>query len=478
MSKRTDNLVIKHGENPIIIKNTGTHGTQKHEAKDGKACKNAPEHADGPVGKQADKGNYWLYLEPYVHVSLKKNKALLYNSLKGDILEYDERKPEVLQIIKRLMEAEDPFVIGVDDLLLAEFPAICGFIELLRRRFMGDLLKREWSKSKPVQLAPILKINKDPERLQNAELRSVGEGMMLNLQEISIYLDNSCRHNCSMCGDAFRQFPYCRANSGTNGEKRTPLDKELIHRLIRETEGSTLSYINILGGDIFLYPDFYEIVGLLNSLPQSKCYYSHYRNLENRKIDMQRLRGENNTLQCLVDLPVDASRLESAMRALKGGGIHYEVIFIVRNEDNIEAAEDLVDWYGLNHVSIRPYYDGNNLSLFEKFVYVNKEMVRRMRPGLREILANSAVNTSRFGKLTILNDGAVHAGMNEPALGRFGEISLYDAVYKEMLEGNSWRRVRKKVAPCSDCTYDSLCPSLTEYEYAIGQNNLCHMPEV
>ncbi len=56
-------------------------------------------------------------------------------------------------------------------------------------------------------------------------------------------------------------------------------------------------------------------------------------------------------------------------------------------------------------------------------------------------------------------------------------ITIHGRTYKEMYRGKSWRRIRKKVEPCKKCTFEALCPPLSNYEYALGANNLCHIRE-
>lgn len=54
--------------------------------------------------------------------------------------------------------------------------------------------------------------------------------------------------------------------------------------------------------------------------------------------------------------------------------------------------------------------------------------------------------------------------------------SLYDVVYREMTEGNSWFHVRKDT-PCCDCCYQWLCPAPSCYESALKKPNLCNVVE-
>lgn len=47
-------------------------------------------------------------------------------------------------------------------------------------------------------------------------------------------------------------------------------------------------------------------------------------------------------------------------------------------------------------------------------------------------------------------------------------------IYREMIEGHSWLRIRNQ-EPCCSCIYQWFCPSPSNYELAIGRSNLCHI---
>ena len=61
--------------------------------------------------------------------------------------------------------------------------------------------------------------------------------------------------------------------------------------------------------------------------------------------------------------------------------------------------------------------------------------------------------------------------------GDLGTHSILEVLYKEVTKGKSWRQLRSNVLPCRKCTYQYLCPPLSNYESAIGRNNLCHIWE-
>ena len=86
------------------------------------------------------------------------------------------------------------------------------------------------------------------------------------------------------------------------------------------------------------------------------------------------------------------------------------------------------------------------------------------------------MNLYDFGKITILPNGDVYANLNHPSLGNIHVNNIQEILHKEVEEGKSWFRVRNQ-APCTDCVYQWICPSPSNYEIAIGRSNLCHVKE-
>ena len=91
----------------------------------------------------------------------------------------------------------------------------------------------------------------------------------------------------------------------------------------------------------------------------------------------------------------------------------------------------------------------------------------------QNIFAHQALNTNDFGKLTIKSNGKVYANVYQAPIGSIEE-DIRSLVYKEMSEGSSWLRLRD-MQPCSDCVFQWLCPSPSDYELEIGRPDLCHV---
>lgn len=79
----------------------------------------------------------WLYLEPYVFVSIKGKDILFYNTLDGRALEFWNR-PEIARLAKRLLHYHNLYVVEMSpaDLQNTEWSQC---LSQLREHFMGDL---------------------------------------------------------------------------------------------------------------------------------------------------------------------------------------------------------------------------------------------------------------------------------------------------------------------------------------------------
>jgi pseudo-rSAM protein len=108
-------------------------------------------------------------------------------------------------------------------------------------------------------------------------------------------------------------------------------------------------------------------------------------------------------------------------------------------------------------------------------VFIDREDIFQEKSDMRKIQVRGEVNPLHYGHLTILNNGHIHANIYEPKIGKLGNDSLYDVLDKALYKRKSWRRIRAKVKPCNQCVFQMMCPPISNYEYALGRYNLCHV---
>ncbi len=430
---------------------------------------------------------FWFILDNYVHVSVQEGgkSVLFYNSLTGKILEYQDCEP-VSKLVKRLHRPKNLLVASLTEKELSNRD-ISRFVKDMRSYFMGDLIAVSQSRGKPLQMMPYLNVQEDVEFIKKNSSGSVtvGEQMMKYLAEISLYINNACTLDCDphLCGSAYQQFLCCTRGRDRGKNRSQELDILAITQFLKQMQGSSLVRVNILGGDIFKYSQWDRLSAILNqpswvgaaSSLFEKIFYTHYLNLPHQEKKLALLPAGSFSLKIVVRFPIRKEQWEQVLDMLTAyrSGTHF--LFVITQETDITAAEKLISRYGLDKYSFHPFFNGGNREFFQDTVFIDKGDLQEEKLSMTEILARESINPFHFGTLTVLSNGDIHANVNVSRLGNLEKDSIYDVVYKEMDRGKSWRRTRKKVEPCRRCTFKGLCPPLSNYEYALGQNNLCHI---
>ena len=189
------------------------------------------------------------------------------------------------------------------------------------------------------------------------------------------------------------------------------------------------------------------------------------------KISERELKNRLNS----YDFPVHEKELKKILNNLNNTQIKYSLVYILQKELEIEMISKINKSFNVDNYTIKPFFNKENMKFFLNNIFIKKEHFIEEKIEINEIYRNASINKYDFGKLIILNDGKVHANVNAPNIGTLGKDSIFDIVYKEMHHGTNWRRLRTKVTPCKNCTYELLCPPLSNYEYIFKKNNLCHI---
>ena len=431
------------------------------------------------IKKKVKSNSWWYFLERYIHVSIKSQDLLLYNTLTGKHLEY-KNQAEVVRFVKRLQSAGKMQVIKLTRGYLDTRPAIARFVKATRKYYMADLVDTSYSEGKPIQMLPILNIQRDIKKLKADPQRSVGEELMKTLDEVTLYIHSRVTPHLKnnylyLFKKAYKQFIF----NYTDDRLPEELDIRHIRQLAEEIFGSNLTYINIAGGDIFRYKRLKELLEILSQFHAVINFYIPFTDIIPNISAIQFLHTLNIACQLvvLIPFPIDHEAIECPVSALKKIGIPSRLEMVVQSDDHLEASEKLSEAFEMRNFSIRPFFNGRNLGFLKKHAFLTKTDILNSKPGIQDIYMRTAVNPANFGKLTILTDGRVYANVNAPFIGKLGKVSIYRMIAKEMESGRSWRRVRSKVQPCKNCLYNQLCPPLLNYEYVLNRNDLCFAAE-
>jgi len=417
---------------------------------------------------QVEDKRYWFFIESFAHISVKKDWIIIYNPYNGKILEYKDNYP-ILKIVKRILFPDNLRVIQLRKKDL-DNPGIQEFITSVRKHFMGDLIEIGYSHGKPVQMPPIVKIQKDVANLKNDPMRTVGEEQLENISNFWFYINDSCNQKCKVCGSAFLQFPFCTAIEDENRE----LDASLVQRFMAEARSCSSFNIHVLGGNALLYSQLDTFLKIFVSYP-SKYFYLHYLNVSGNEDKLNHLARSGWHLNLLCHFPLNVTAARKVLSMVSGLGIKYTFFFAIKSEEEFEEAEKFTTRFNLSGVEYHPFYDGTNLEFFRENLFIERDEIEGTQPSLKEIYAREKVNPLFFGHIIVMPHKRVYTNINTPPLGILGRDSLYDIVYKEMIHHKNWFKVRNHISPCRSCVFNRLCPPISNYNFVFGKYNLCRI---
>lgn len=378
--------------------------------------------------------DYWFTIEPYVFVDIKSKHVLLYNTLDGVTIESTNEK--IVELLQETLQEEN---CGVALLTHERYrqEEICCFVDELREKFMGDVINVSLSDGKPVQILPFYNYSKEQELYKKNNFSSY-KNILEKLFEISLYIDAT-----------------------TNITK-------LIHFLITLPKNLTFNIV----GNMEEVPNYSELFSYLDHCSSPKNLLCSYKNI----IPLQPIFAHNFSYQISVSFPINVERWNHAMKVLLSQALPVEFVFEVSSEEDVQLSEQLIEQHQIDKYRLKPNYTGNNIRFFENEVFLSKEDILSTTMTMKDFFARQAMNLYDFGKITILPNGDVYANLNHPSLGNIYVNNIHEILHKEVEEGKSWFRVRNH-PPCTDCVYQWICPSPSNYEIAIGHSNLCHVKE-
>lgn len=403
---------------------------------------------------------YWIYLEPYTFLFEGKESWVVYNTVNSAYLLCEDYV--IVELLKKLSNIDNGYIIPIDRKLARKKPVI-DFIRNIRNTFSGDVVSDKCIKKggKPFIFMPILRLYNNIDRIKKERGKSLGELILRNLSEVTLFLSTDCSFNCKYCDLYKKQFIHCSKNVSMNDFSHNQY-LELFERL--GTCG--VSRVN------FVLSDFSdEKIDLLRmSLLYSfkRNIYVDIRNIDGRILDiLNELNVVVHVTISFCDLPFKDIR-KKVMR-YKDYKISWECI--VANEEELILMDE---FSFLENIKMVPFYTGYNVNFFKNYVFLSLDDILSNKIKKQQIYRRQVLNENFFGKLYILPSGEVYTNMNLSPIGNIKENSLGEIVYREFDDSKSWLMIRNG-EKCGNCVNRFLCPSISNYELVIGEENLCHI---
>lgn len=407
---------------------------------------------------------YWLYVEPFCFIMTDSNNAIVYNSLSSSKIVV-KRSGKLGKIIEELEIPENMYCVRIDENDLKDCQ-INEFINNLKIFFSGDLIECSYCRKKPLIMFPELKIQRQIKTLEELSGLSAGTDILTYLNEVFIYINGNCDINCKYCDQIFKQTFFCK-------QQNKELNYDKLNNFLTHLNGTAVNCINITGGDVFNFSKFFELIPLLKSLQSQISYHIHYKNAYQHLNNLVIIKDEKSNIIIKVDFPIEQEKMRHVSNTLDSEQIKHTWNFIISSDQDYSEYEKLVSTFNLENTEIVPFFDNYNYEFFAKNVFLNLEDINMIKLNRRELFSKKILNIIDFGKIIITCDGNVYSNINHNPLGRIDQ-SLYELIFAELKSEESWFNIRQS-KPCSDCIYQYLCPSPSNYELVIGKSNLCNV---
>lgn len=406
--------------------------------------------------------SFWLYMEPYTFIFEGINTRIVYNTLNGSYLQFVDNV--VLEILDDLVLLDNGYCIPISK-ELAKNRSVISFVRKIRSTFSGDIfVDKEMKKSnKPFIFSPKLCLYHDVERIKKEQGRSLGEVILRNISNVTCFLPGECSHSCKFCSFYYRQFIHC---SKFNCEKNLSTDDYC--KLFERFAASGLNKLNLVLNDL----SSQILKSLLIQLKKFTFGIELYLDIKNLNENIAYILKEGYNVNITISLS-DCKKEDvyDIISFYKNDKIYWIIIV-----DNDECLDFINKYYNGNNISILPFYNGNNNSFFYDNVYISMADIVNTPISKQQIFRRQVLNEYFFGKLYISPSGYAYTNMNLPSLGNILKDSLGSILLKEFENSQSWLKTRN-VGICKKCENRYLCPSISNYEFVIGKDNLCHIYE-
>ncbi|HUX55469.1 MAG TPA: TIGR04150 pseudo-rSAM protein [Bacteroidales bacterium] len=399
---------------------------------------------------------FWLVLFPDTFLWIKINNGIIYNS--KNFKHYTFRcSDEINKLCDTLADLDSLYSVELTELLLRD-EHVKQWVDQITGIEAGCLIEQNGLNSKLTSYCPVLSIQNGMDQINWEHKQNIGGKIIENLYELVFYINGS-----SHGSDQYFRQTYYPVNSDKS------LDFNHIESFVNQCNNKMLNHFTFVGD-----PISYNNSGQLQEWILSNDYFVHFVLLaEDIEKDIKKNEWFGNDKVSFTII------ISNHLSFLKQPEIYHDFFdnvtfaFPVTSNAQLESITSIVQETGLNNYNIIPIYNGMNREFFEENVFMTIDEFNDIELSRREVFVNMTLNVTSFGKLTVLPDGKIYSNVNDTPLGSIGD-PIYDMLYKEMTERETWFRIRD-MKPCCDCVYQWLCPSPGNYELAIGKPDLCHI---
>lgn len=406
---------------------------------------------------------YWFYLEPYTFIFKSKNDFVVYNTLNSSYIQAPSNLI-VSEVLTSLNVASNGYCIVLKEEQLLD-SSFYEFAMQVRKTFSGDLVESETNTTKPFIFKPTLFLNTNIRKSKEVDSSFLGERILDNLNEVSIYLPGHCVNKCRYCKELYKQINHCTLFDC----ETLSLSNYLL--LLLDLNESGVNKVNIIGSNLVQNEYLSDLLPTLEGCKLKKIYYVNFDDLSEKCAEW--LQGVNSELVITVQPGFKYDFIKSKTVFWEFYNVRW--IFIVTSEKDVLSYDNLQLPSSIQ-AELQPFYTGMNFQFFKDYVFCSLDDIISEPISRKVIFRRQTLNENFFGKLTILPSGQIFANLNTSPIGKYPLDSLKKIVFTELTDSTAWFYMREK-RPCDSCVNKFLCPSISNYELVLEKSNLCFVKE-
>jgi len=381
---------------------------------------------------------YWFSLKPYVYPVVKDTNVLLLNTRDMNAI-ISNSDPIVARLISELIV---PAAFGV--VVLSEdsgnYQKEKAFIDKVCDHHMGTMTRADKGMERPVVLTPY-----------HFRMHSVTKGEVRKSgNNITLFIDNECSRDCTLCPVYFRQFKCCHKQGDVSF-----MDTRLIRDVLEDASKYDSFIINVCGGDITLHPDIEGIVSMLSASPVKFRYHIYYKNCDS---DIKKMLDSKDTV-VIVDFPLDRK-----MHIDPRDG--YTFNFVIKNGEELDACYQLVKKLSVESFYISVVDTGDDQGFLKENVFLLQDGLACGAAAIPYEERIRIVNNHYFYRTFMLPNGDVCGSPEDvPVANMYRNPMTFVKDSINNFHASLWDKSRDN-GICFNCIFHYICPLLSRYDFS------------
>ncbi len=405
----------------------------------------------------------WFTLETYVLVWIEQSKILFYDYIRYTKLYFNGDK-ESISFFLKLTNYLSLYCVEIT----AEIENNSNFKRikktLINNHMANEILADE--KNRPINLPPKLFLSNYVGKGNLQKHDYYDHFVLNNISEISVYLTGVCRYNCTYCSMYVNQFNHCLKNEDT-------IKEQDVSNLCKQISCLYVKKVNILGGDLIALMDTYDFSIPFRSLyGVLKVYHINFYHVDIGKMKYILDKDAYSLFKISIDSISFSTEISDLIKSLI---LYKERIiwqFIITDYSSYQMIDSfLKNLKSTIEYEFKLFYNGKNDEFINENTLLEEDEINSFEVSLKNVYANTVINTNYFGKITISSSGYIYDNLNFLPVGTMND-PLDKLIHEIIKNGNSWRLTRDH-GECSVCVNKFLCPPPDNLQIIRKLNKIC-----